>query len=98
MTPVYSRRLARELVKKTHPDIRVDQHVHHIDGNPLNNNIGNLIILRNSDHIKYHWEINRKQKMIALKKGIAKRDAKKTQSIISEMESLINLYNEGIYI
>ena len=76
MTPEHSRRLAREIVKKTHPDIKADQHVHHIDGNPFNNNIGNLIILRDSDHIKHHWEISRKQKL----------------------ESLINLYNEGIYI
>ena len=94
----YSRLLARKIAKDVHPDIRSDQDVHHIDGNPLNNHPGNLIILSDSDHMKHHWDINREQKMIALKIGINKREAKKTQRIISEMESLINLYNEGIYI
>lgn len=49
-----SRRMAREIVKKVHPFIRPDQHVHHIDGNPLNNDIRNLCVLPNSFHSSLH--------------------------------------------
>lgn len=49
-----SRRLAREMVKKIHPFIRPDQHVHHIDGNPFNNNISNLCVLPKGFHASLH--------------------------------------------
>ena len=32
-----------------------DTCVHHIDGNPLNNDINNLIIIDRSAHTKLHW-------------------------------------------
>lgn len=49
-----SRAKARKLVKTIHPFIRPDQHVHHLDKNPLNNDIENLCVLPRSFHLSYH--------------------------------------------
>ncbi len=35
-------------------DLATDEHVHHIDRNPLNNSIDNLMVLSKSDHAKLH--------------------------------------------
>lgn len=37
-----------------------EEEVHHIDGNPLNNNIDNLEVLTKSEHLKIHASENRK--------------------------------------
>ncbi len=55
ITAGYSRIKARKIIKDLYPDLPTDEHVHHIDGNPFNNNINNLCMIKNSDHIKIHW-------------------------------------------
>lgn len=43
--------------------------IHHIDGNPSNNEITNLQMLKHSDHIKYHWrrkKYNHNQLLLAI--------------------------------
>lgn len=40
--------LGRKLKKK--------EAVHHVDGNPKNNNISNLMVLTSSQHSKLHWK------------------------------------------
>lgn len=44
--------IGRELTK--------DEIVHHIDGNKLNNELNNLVVLSRSDHVKLHSNINAK--------------------------------------
>jgi len=38
-----------------------DEHVHHIDGDKLNNHPDNLMVLSNSEHATLHAEQRRKQ-------------------------------------
>jgi len=51
----YSRRKARRLVKEIYPDLPRHKIVHHVDLNPLNNDINNFAIMSNSEHFKLHW-------------------------------------------
>jgi hypothetical protein len=37
----------------------VKEHIHHIDGNPQNNDIGNLQIMSNSEHQKLHRRLRK---------------------------------------
>jgi DNA-binding transcriptional regulator YiaG len=50
----YSRMKARKKIKEIYPDIKRNQHVHHIDGNPLNNDIDNLCVMSASEHVGFH--------------------------------------------
>lgn len=49
---IMAKELGRELTK--------DEEVHHIDGNPLNNDVSNLLVLTKEEHNKMHGEENRK--------------------------------------
>lgn len=57
--------------------IKSDEHVHHKDHNPKNNNINNLEIMHKCDHSKYHsrkmWETRSKEVLSQLMKK-RKRD------------------------
>ena len=35
-------------------ELRTDEHIHHKDGNKLNNSIDNLLLISNSEHAKLH--------------------------------------------
>jgi len=62
--------------------------VHHIDGNPQNNSLGNLIALTRKDHYKLHGTM-----------GGWRIPKKKTKKITPKnLESLITLYNEGQFV
>lgn len=51
--------------KKLKRLLKLTEIVHHIDGNPLNNDIKNLVVLKNkSEHRLSHPEISEKQKLI----------------------------------
>jgi len=52
----YSRTSARKKVSKITPLTRAEL-VHHIDGNPLNNDIRNLAVLTTREHSKIHNEM-----------------------------------------
>ena len=63
----YSRRKARKLVKAIHNDIDRKSHVHHIDGNPLNNSMNNLCVLPCVFHTSLH-NLGAKRTVIVLKR------------------------------
>ena len=39
---------------KSGRDLSTEEHVHHLDGNPLNNNFENLLVVSGRDHAKIH--------------------------------------------
>lgn len=53
------RRIHRLIMeKRAGRKLSADEHVHHIDGNKLNNKTSNLIILTASDHHRIHKKVN----------------------------------------
>ena len=60
--------------------------VHHIDGNPMNNDLNNLQLMKIGDHVRYHiskyWE----------------NQPHVREKTIMKLEYLINLYNMGWFI
>lgn len=50
--------------KKLGRSLKSDEEVHHIDGDPLNDNPDNLVVLSRQDHILLHSKLNRKYKDI----------------------------------
>ena len=50
----YSRVKARKIMKKLYPDMTSKQVVHHIDGNPLINDLENLMVLTIKEHKAIH--------------------------------------------
>ncbi len=52
----YENALGRKLKK--------EEVIHHLDGNHQNNGLGNLIVFSShSDHMKFHWEIQKKKRI-----------------------------------
>ena len=51
-----SRDRARKKMLKVRPKLKSNQVVHHLDHNPFNNDMTNLYVMENSDHVKHHWE------------------------------------------
>ena len=80
-----SRRAARKKIMK-HYKLKSLQSrlvVHHIDGNPFNNKLANLRVVTRKQHTSDHMKEYWSEKM---------------PEMLAELESLIYLYNEGIYI
>lgn len=51
---------ARKIMKKIFGKLLPKNHVvHHIDNNPFNNDLSNLLIMSNEDHIKLHSILKR---------------------------------------
>ena len=59
---VYEHRLIVE--KKLNRYLKKDEVVHHIDGNKLNNDLSNLLIMTNSEHAKLHGIIRRNKRLL----------------------------------
>ena len=83
-----SRRKARQLIKSISKYINLSSNkfVHHLDEDPFNNNLDNLIILSNSTHTKLHWILNPNREM----KG---RKPKSLKKLFEELEGLLIVYN-----
>jgi len=54
--------MARKIAKQFFPDLRSDQVVHHIDGNPRNNDPNNLMIMDQGEHLEFHAKFRKKNK------------------------------------
>ena len=81
----------RKIFQELRPDIDLtDKVVHHIDGNRSNNTSNNLIALSREEHRYVHV------KMGGFRQAEDKEKAIKRN--YDNLESLLNLYNEGIYI
>lgn len=52
-------RLHQEMWRDHHGNIPDGHVIHHIDGNPLNNDISNLQCVESTSHLKHHGAINR---------------------------------------
>lgn len=66
------RRLHQEIWKDAHGEIPEHYHVHHKDGNPLNNTIENLECVPRGEHISHHvkeWAVDHKPQMSARAKA-----------------------------
>lgn len=69
---VYEHRYVMEKCLKRF--LKISEHVHHLDGNESNNEIGNLILMRNGEHTKLHYYKNpsrNKNGILALNKYAA---------------------------
>ena len=60
-TPGFKRKkgidwLHRQIWKDQHGDIPNGYHIHHKDGNTLNNDISNLEAIEGRKHLEYHWK------------------------------------------
>ena len=51
-----SRAEARKIVRSIHPDMLGTECVHHIDKNPMNNDLGNLVVMDRWEHQELHRE------------------------------------------
>ena len=51
---MYSRSKAREKMKKLFPNLTRKQVIHHVDQNPLNNDVNNLKVMSCSKHLRLH--------------------------------------------
>ena len=60
--------------------------VHHIDGNPENNSLGNLVVLTRKDHYQIHRIMG----------GGRGHHSKRPRRTIKQLESLLYLYNTGL--
>lgn len=56
---VMEKHLGRRLLKS--------EHIHHIDGNTLNNNVDNLLIMDRAEHVKMHMSDQKKRRLLSEK-------------------------------
>ncbi len=79
-----SRQIEREKYQK-HYGIKLPRSivVHHLDGNPFNNNINNLGILSNREHTSYHWSIS----------PLSRRTRNK-RIMLKQLQSLLVIFND----
>ena len=67
----YHRKARKILSEHLNTELKDNQVVHHIDGNVMNNKTNNLMLFQShSEHMKYHWKIQKEKKL----KGRLKSD------------------------
>jgi hypothetical protein len=90
----YSRQKARAAIKAIFPDLHRKQLIHHIDGNPLNNDPSNFLIISQENHTSHHmrqyWKNHGQEHRNRSKH-------KATLRLLNELESLLILYNDSLY-
>lgn len=69
--------------------LRSDEVVHHLDGNPINNDISNLQLMNQSDHIALHQELGQTQ----YGKRFTKPPIAKPRAV--DMDHLLTLHRAG---
>jgi len=77
---------ARKKIKEVILGLTWNDVVHHIDGDPFNNDINNLAVMERDEHIKYHSKIS--EAWGPSEKSITQR--------FKELNSLLVLYNDGL--
>ena len=84
----YSRQKARRLVKSInkYADLPRSQIVHHLDEDPLNNDLGNLTIISDSEHTSLHWLLN---------PDIMGRKPDSLKQMFDKLDSLLITYNHN---
>ena len=83
--------MPRKIFKTLNPDIDItNKVVHHIDGNQSNNTFDNLVDLTRSEHYQLHLALGGSRYVL--------REGPKRLPALQRLESLINLYNEGLFI
>lgn len=55
-----SRRLARKIAERTHGRLPKEAVVHHINGDPMDNHQGNLLVCTRGYHSQLHFEMSRR--------------------------------------
>jgi len=80
----YSRQKARKMMVEHFGILERSEVVHHIDHDPLNNDINNLVVIDNGEHISYHATHKAKYTNDSLLKDL------------SNLESLLAIYNTNI--
>ena len=71
-----SHREARKIIRNILGKLAKDEVVHHIDENPLNNGLNNLIVMDNAEHVKYH-QFKRRLKKLTDELNFSKEQALK---------------------
>ena len=95
-----SRAEGRSVIKGIYPEIKAKgkefwrRHViHHLDGNPYNNDPNNLIVLTNKDHGRYH----KKLREFGITSKKYKKVKPKRELTPAERNILVTfLYNKGL--
>lgn len=77
-----SRQIARALVKQEYPNLLRDEVVHHVNHDPSDNRLGNLVIMDSGEHTSYH-----------LKGKVHSLSKERLLRALDKLESWIELYN-----
>lgn len=81
----------RQIFKQFRPSVDLENLiVHHIDGDQSKNTPGNLIALTRKDHYHVHVKMGRVRENRETRPRI--------ENNVSNLNRLVNLYNDGIYI
>lgn len=84
--------MGRKIFQKMRPEIDLTHKVvHHIDGNRKNNHYNNLISLTRKEHREIHVKFG------GYKTGNNPWE-KRMPKTIDNLQKLVNLYNDGIYL
>jgi hypothetical protein len=101
----YSRAKARKKFKRYFPNFNLTGvHIHHLDGNPMNNDINNLVPVYKPAHMRLHHKGPKSDKSLTICKDLQKTtydkhlerliESKDTQKLVDTLNSLLTIYND----